>query len=65
MRIKNTLTPIGSDIDDCIETKIDVEVIEEGSIVIDSRIFGEIIRKLPNAEVEVTSIDENTIGVKL
>ncbi|GAA0123624.1 DNA polymerase III subunit beta [Clostridium faecium] len=58
---KNTLTLIGSDIDVCIETKIDVEVIEEGSIVIDSRIFGEIIRKLPNAEVEVTSIDENTI----
>ncbi len=60
---KNTLTLIGSDIDVCIETKINVEVIEEGSIVIDSRLFGEIIRKLPNAEIEITSIDDNTIEI--
>ena len=33
-----------------IETKVEAKVIEEGSIVIDSKIFGEIIRKLPNSD---------------
>ncbi|GAA0116665.1 DNA polymerase III subunit beta [Clostridium senegalense] len=58
---KNTLTLIGSDIDVCIETKVDAEILEEGSIVVDSRLFGEIIRKLPNAEIEICTIDNNTI----
>lgn len=40
----NSLTLIGSDIDLSIETIMDAEVIEEGSIVIDSKIFGEIGR---------------------
>lgn len=58
-----TVTLIGSDIDVCIETKIYTEVLEEGSLVLDSRIFGEIIRKLPNSEIEITTIDENTIEI--
>lgn len=60
----NTLTLIGTDIDLSIETKIEVSTQEQGSIVVDSRLFGEIIRKLPNAEVEISSIDEKTIEIK-
>ena len=36
---KNGLTLIGSDIDVSIETKVDADVLEEGSIVIDAKIF--------------------------
>ena len=45
----NCLTLIGSDMDVSIETKVEAEVIKDGSIVIDSKIFSEIIRKLPNS----------------
>lgn len=57
---KEELTLIGSDIDVSIETKVEADVIQEGSIVIDSRIFSEIIRKLPNSEVKI-EISENDL----
>lgn len=57
---KEGLTLIGSDIDVSIETKVEADVIQEGSIVIDSRIFSEIIRKLPNSEVKI-EISENDL----
>lgn len=60
---KNEIMLIGSDIDLSIETKIKAEVIEEGSIVVDSRLFGELIKKLPNSEVEVHTMENNSIEV--
>ena len=41
----NTLIITGSDIDLSIETKVKAAVLEEGSIVVDARLFGDIIRK--------------------
>ncbi|MGN0383176.1 MAG: DNA polymerase III subunit beta [Eubacterium sp.] len=41
-----------------IETKIMGEIIEEGSIAIDAKIFSDIIRKLPDNEI-VVDVDEN------
>jgi DNA polymerase III subunit beta len=55
------LTLIGSDTDLSIETKLNCEIYENGSIVVDSKIFGEIIRKLPNDEVEISTLDNNTV----
>lgn len=57
---KEGLTLIGSDMDVSIETKVEADVIEEGSIVIDSKIFSEIIRKLPNSNVKI-EISENDL----
>ena len=57
------LTLIGSDIDLSIETKINADVIEEGSIVLDSKLFGEIIRKLPMIHIEITSDENNSIKI--
>jgi DNA polymerase-3 subunit beta len=59
----NEIMLIGSDIDLSIETKLKAEVIEEGSIVVDSRLFGELIKKLPNAEVEVHTMENSSIEV--
>ena len=53
---KEGLTLIGSDMDVSIETKVEADVIKEGSIVIDSKIFSEIIRKLPNSDVPCESL---------
>ena len=45
----NELTIIGSDIDLSIETKVKADILQEGSIVVDSKLFGELIKKLPNS----------------
>lgn len=60
---KNELVLTGSDIDLSIETKINAEIIEEGSLVIDARLFGEIIRKLPNDTIHINTIENNSIEI--
>jgi len=60
---KNGLTLIGSDMDVSIETKVNADVINEGSIVIDAKIFGEIIRKLPNSEIKIETMDNDTVQI--
>ncbi|MBU3181801.1 DNA polymerase III subunit beta [Clostridium psychrophilum] len=62
--VKNKeVTLIGSDIDLSIEAKLDAEVTEDGSVVLDSKLFGEIIRKLPNSAVEISSEINNSIKI--
>lgn len=53
----------GSDIDLSIETKVKADILEEGNIVIDAKIFGEIIRKLPNDIVHINTVDNNSIEI--
>lgn len=63
---KGSLTLIGSDVDVSIETKVQADVIEEGSIVVDAKLFGEIIRKLPNDKVIIEKLgseESNTIQI--
>lgn len=59
----NTLTIIGSDTDLSIETKCEAEVLEFGSIVVDAKLLGEIIRKLPNDNVEISTLENNTLQI--
>ena len=59
----DTLTLIGSDKDISIETKLAADIKQPGEIVIDSKIFGEIIRKLPNDRVTIETLDNNTIQI--
>lgn len=42
-----------TDLDLGIETKIDCEVLKNGSVVLNSRLFGDIIRSLPDMDVEI------------
>jgi DNA polymerase-3 subunit beta len=59
----NEIILTGSDIDLSIETKINADVIENGSIVVDSRLFGDIIKKLPNDIIEITTSENNTLEI--
>ncbi|MBC2582655.1 DNA polymerase III subunit beta [Clostridium sp. DJ247] len=59
----NEIVLTGSDIDLSIETRINADILEEGSIVIDSKLFGEIIRKLPNDLVHINTIDNSSIEI--
>lgn len=61
--LKDKLTLTGSDIDLSIDTKIVAEIEESGSIVVDSKLFGDIIRKLPNDIVEVQTLDNNLLQI--
>lgn len=51
----------GNNLDLCIEYNTDFNVSEGGSIALSSKIFGEIIRKLPDDEVNFTVNDENNV----
>lgn len=52
------LTLSASDLDLSIQTSIDVQSSEEGKAVVVSRLFGEIVRKLPNSLITVSTENE-------
>ncbi len=51
-----------TDLEVSIETIIDCEVEEEGSIVINSRLFGDIVKKLPNEDI-IFEVKDNNINI--
>ena len=61
--VKDKLKLTGTDLEISIETFLDCEVFEEGSIVVNSRIFGDIIKKLPDAPVSI-EVENNNINIK-
>lgn len=60
---ENGLTLIGSDMDVSIETKVKAQVLEKGNIVIDAKIFGEIIRKLPKSTIKIETMENQIIRI--
>lgn len=58
-----TLILRGTDVDVSIETSFTTEIHEEGKIVVDSRMFGDIIRKLPNNIITLETADNNTVTI--
>ena len=55
---------IGTDLEVGIETTINVDVIVPGRIVISSRMIGEIVRKLPDSDIELELKENNTVYIK-
>ena len=51
----------GNNLDMCIVHKSECNVIEGGSVALMSKMFGEIIRKMPDGEVDITVNEENNI----
>lgn len=60
---KGRLKITGTDLEISIETFLDCEILEEGSIVVNSKIFGDIIKKLPNEKISI-DVDNNNINIK-
>lgn len=58
-RLKLTAT----DLEVSIETYLDCDIEIEGSIVINSRLFGDIVKKLPHADIYL-EVKENNINIK-
>lgn len=51
----NQITLVGNNLELGIESSFDARVIENGSIALEAKIFSEIIRKMPNEEIEISS----------
>ncbi|MCF6463392.1 DNA polymerase III subunit beta [Clostridium sp. Cult1] len=57
--VNGKLKLTATDLEIRIETYLECDIIEEGSIVVNSRIFGDIIKKLPNSSINITVKDNN------
>ena len=60
----NTLTLSASDLDLSIEKRIGVNAEESGSVVVSARLFSDIVRKLPNEDIQIEEQENNTIIIK-
>ena len=55
------LTMSASDLDLTIEKKLEVEGAEAGEVVVQAKLFGDIIRKLPNSMIHVSEQNTNLL----
>lgn len=60
----NTLTLSASDLDISIERKVSVVVDEPGSLVVSAKLFSDIIRKLPNGNIEIEEQDNHNLTIR-
>ena len=60
---KDKIKLSGSDLDLSIESVFDAEIYEEGSLIVDARIFADIIRKLPDGPVEIETDSKNELKI--
>ncbi len=61
--MKDKIKLTATDLEISIETFVNCQVVEEGSIVVNSRIFGDIIKKLPDAPINI-EVNNNNINIK-
>ncbi len=60
----NQLILSASDLDLSIEKTIEVKTEEAGSVVVSARLFSDIIRKLPNEDIEIEEQENNNLIIK-
>ena len=51
----NVIKFTGNDMELGIETIVDGEILEKGKVAIEAKLFSEIVRKLPDSEVTITT----------
>lgn len=59
-----TLILTASDLEISIQKKINAEVHQEGSAVVMSKLFGDIIRKLPSGDISIEETEDSNILIK-
>lgn len=59
--LSNHLKFIATDLEIGIEHITESNIVEEGTVVVDARLFSEIVRKLPDSEVEIYLKDQQMI----
>lgn len=61
---ENQLILSASDLDLSIEKTIEVKSEEAGSVVVSAKLFSDIIRKLPNEDIEIEEQENNNLVIK-
>ncbi|MCL2742171.1 MAG: DNA polymerase III subunit beta [Oscillospiraceae bacterium] len=64
LTVGDGLTLTGNDLEIAIQCEIPVQVIERGSVVMNCRLFSEMVRKLPDDIVTMSLSEENVIKVE-
>jgi DNA polymerase-3 subunit beta len=59
-----TIMLTASDLEISIQKKIEADVEVPGSAVVISKLFGDIIRKLPNEDISIEETEDNNIIIK-
>ncbi|MEG1458174.1 MAG: DNA polymerase III subunit beta [Acetivibrio sp.] len=60
---ENSIKLIGNDMELAIETMVNGEIKNEGTIAINAKVFSEIIRKLPDNEVTIETDDDYSVMI--
>lgn len=60
----NNLVLSASDLDLSIEKRIEVSAEEAGAVVVSARLFSDIVRKLPNEEIQIEEQENSNILIK-
>lgn len=58
---KDVLKLVGTNLDLGIQSHMEASIIQEGSVVLPSRLLSEVVRKLPDAEIEIIVSENNTV----
>lgn len=58
---KDVLKLVGTNLEFGIESYMEANILQEGSVVIPSRLMSEVVRKFPEAEIEVKVSENNTV----
>jgi len=64
IKAENSLTITGNSLEIGIVSNVEAEIVKTGSIVVNSRIFGEIIRKLPEGNVKIQVDELNNVIIE-
>ena len=64
LQASDRLTVTGYDLKKGIYTQLEAEVNEQGSVVVGARLFGEMIRRLPDGIVTISTDINNNVNVK-
>lgn len=64
LQAKKHLTVTGYDLKKGIYTQMEADVKEQGSVVVGARLFGEMIRRLPDGIVTISTDTNNNVNVK-
>lgn len=64
LECKDNFKLTGNDLEIGIECVVEADIRETGSIVINSRIFGDIVRRLPDSEVLIEVRDNNVVKIE-
>jgi DNA polymerase-3 subunit beta len=61
---EDSLSLTASDLDISIETRIKAQVFEKGAIVLPSKLFGDLVRKLPQGDVSFSEKENGGVDIK-